>query len=152
MREPRPFGIRHRAPVRPRIAALIAAVLLCAASSPALAIDVEAFLAMGGRVSGDELARRVSAARALPLGSRGNPVRVGMPSGQRAYLARLRCSNGARPAFDRIGSFGEGPYGSIIDGYRVACPGITEDAVIVMDMYHPDHREDAAPSGFSLAR
>ncbi|WP_298956271.1 hypothetical protein [uncultured Methylobacterium sp.] len=144
--------MRHPAPSRTRIAALIAAALLCAAASPALAIDVETLIATGGRVSGDELARRIAAAGAFPLGSKDNPIRVALPSGQHAYLSHLRCSNGARPRFGRVGSFGPGPYDSIIDGYRVACPGISEDAMLFMDMYHPEHRETAAPPGFTLVR
>ena len=37
----------------------------------------------------------VAAAEAHPLGSLENPVRVGGPDGERAYLARLRCTNGS---------------------------------------------------------
>lgn len=86
-----------------------------------------------------------------PLGSAENPVRADMPGGQQAYLARLRCADGRRPLFEREGSFGDGPYGMILDGYRVECRG-SEPAtsMIFMDMYHPDHVETQAPSGFTI--
>jgi len=86
-----------------------------------------------------------------PLGSAANPVRVHMPEGQRAYLARLRCSDGRAPAFQRIGNTGLGPYGSIVDAYEVTCadakPARSE---IHLDMYHPQHVETAAPPGFTI--
>lgn len=52
---------------------------------------------------------------------------------------------------DRAGSFGPGPYTSIIDGYDVDCgaaaPGQTR---VFLDMYHPGHREAAAVPGFTI--
>lgn len=84
------------------------------------------------------------------LGSQANPVRANMPAGQRAYLSRLRCSDGTTPEFHRLGSFGEGPYGSIIDGYQVDCgdaaPGA---ATIFLDMYHRYIENEAVP-GFMI--
>ncbi len=86
-----------------------------------------------------------------PLGSRGNPVRAFMPEGQRAYLRRLRCADRKRPKFHRTGSYGPGPWGSIIDGYEVACKdGFS--VLIFMDMYHPDYRETKAVEGFTIKR
>lgn len=106
----------------------------------------------GGRASGAELERRVAEASRHPLGSRENPVRVNMPEGQRAYLARLRCTDGRAPEFQRVGSFGAGPFGSIIDGYDVRCADAEPGrSMIFMDMYHPAHDERAAPAGFTLA-
>lgn len=106
----------------------------------------------GGRVSGPDLAARIRKASAFPLGSRDNPVRVNMPTGQRAYLERLRCSNGVRPTYGRVGSFGAGAFGSIVDGYRLVCAdgGQPAESLIYMDMYHADHYETAAPPGFTI--
>ena len=113
--------------------------------------DFDFLIQMSGRVSGEELASRVAAAGVHPLGSRDNPVRVLGPPGERAFLARLRCPAGDAPAFARMGSFGEGPYGAILDGYRLRCADGT-DATVYMDMYHPGHDERQAPAGFALAR
>lgn len=110
------------------------------------------FLATMGRVQEPELSRRIEAAAGHPLGSERNPVRVSMVAGERNYLARLRCSDGAAPAFQRIGSMAATVYGSIMDGYDVVCAqGQPAKSMIYMDMYHPEHRETAAPPGFTLA-
>jgi hypothetical protein len=86
-----------------------------------------------------------------PFGSAQNPVRVHRPAGERAYLARLRCANERAPQFERIGSFGLGPYGMILDGYSVTCPGSAPaDSTIYLDMYHPNHVETQAPPGFKI--
>jgi hypothetical protein len=100
---------------------------------------------------GTALEKLIAEAQAHPLGSEKNPVRADMPGGQRAYLSRLRCADGKRPAFSRVGSFGVGVYGRIIDGYEVLCDGSTpEKAMIYMDMYHPGHREPAGVAGFTI--
>jgi hypothetical protein len=83
------------------------------------------------------------------LGTRGNPVRADRPSGQRAYLSRLRCANGETPKLNRIGNFGLGPYSRIIDGYKVECKG-EEDRTIVLDMYHPGYVEKEPVEGFTI--
>ena len=70
------------------------------------------------------------------LGAKGNPVRCNRPGGERAYLDRLRCQNGRKSKYSRIGSFGGGPYGNILDGYDVKCRG-ADSVTIFMDMYHP---------------
>lgn len=124
---------------------------LAAATVPGAAQDtVDVF---GKKVvGGNALARLVEAAQAYPLGSKDNPVRADMPGGQRAYLNRLRCTNGKRPAYQRVGSFGVGVYQRVIDGYEVKCEGSTpETSVVYMDMYHPGHREQAAVAGFTIA-
>lgn len=106
---------------------------------------------LGGRVSGADLEGRIAAAQAFPLGSRENPVRVSMPEGQRAYLARLRCTDGKAPTFERTGNLGPGVYGSIVDNYAVVCAGNPPTEFnIVMDMYHGRHIENAAPPGFTI--
>lgn len=104
----------------------------------------------GGRVSGPDLVRRIEVARSSALGSRENPVRVHMPAGQQAYLSRLRCGTGAPAEFARVGSFGAGPFGSIIDGYRIRCGGEERAGLMFLDMYHPEHREGSAPPGFTI--
>ncbi len=88
------------------------------------------------------------AINALPLGDKGNPVRVHTPPGQRAYLSRLVCTGGGAPAFNRVGSFGIGPYGTIIDGYDVDCAGTKR--MVFMDMYHPDYVEPRPVPGFTI--
>jgi len=104
-----------------------------------------------GRVSGAELDARIAKAQEFPLGSRENPVRADMPQGQRAYLSRLRCADGNAPEHRRLGNLGSGVFGSIVDGYRVTCPGSEPASVeIVMDMYHPGHQETAAVAGFDI--
>lgn len=82
------------------------------------------------------------------LGAKSNPVRCSGPRGERAYLSRLRCADGKAPKFYRIGSFGEGPYGNILDGYSVKCEE-GDEATIFMDMYH-DHVEREAVPGFRI--
>lgn len=83
------------------------------------------------------------------LGTKTNPVRCEDPKGERQYLSRLRCSDDSRPAFSRIGSFGVGPYGNIIDGYRVKCEK-SDEVTIYMDMYHEGYVEKEAVPGFTI--
>ena len=130
------------------VAVGLALILAGCASASADEFD----LLSGGRAKGADLQARIARATRAPLGSQENPVRVSMPQGERAYLARLRCGDGAAPAFQRAGSFGPGVFGSIIDGYEVACAaGEPKPGMIFMDMYHPGHDETAAPAGFTLA-
>lgn len=87
----------------------------------------------------------------VPLGSRENSVKSDMPAGERAYLNRLRCEDAAPPKYNRVGSFGAGPDGHIIDGYQVTCPGSAPaEALIFMDMYHGGHVETRAVPGFII--
>ncbi len=73
-----------------------------------------------------------------------------MPPGERSYLSRLRCPDGAAPAYRRAGSAAEpSPYGSIMDIYQVAC-GNNPPVTIFMDMYHPGYVEKSAVSGFTI--
>ena len=88
------------------------------------------------------------ALKAGTLGSHTNPVLCHMPSGEREYLERLRCSNGDAPAYERIGSFGDGPDGHVIDGYDVVCDG--NRATVFMDMYHEAHQETAPVGKFKM--
>ena len=95
----------------------------------------------------------IAAAAAHPLGTTANPVRVGGPEGQRAYIGRLRCADGSQPKVGRRGSAGIGAFGTIVDVYPLDCgtsaPGKFD---LVMDMYHEGHVETGAPRGFTLIR
>ena len=128
-------------------AAFMAFAVAGCASAPSAQADLDDLFG-GGRVSGSQLDARVAEASTHPLGSRENPIRTNMPEGQRAYLHSLRCPDGSAPPFERVGNFGPGVYGSIIDGYEVRCPD-AEPMTLFMDMYHPDHVETAAPPGFT---
>lgn len=113
----------------------------------------EALLAQLGLAPGeDDLAEAIAAAQAPPLGTAENPVRVGGPAGERAYIARLRCADGSAPRVGQRASSGVGAFGTIVDSYPLDCgaaaPGAT---VLVMDMYHSEHQEDRAPPGFAIA-
>lgn len=113
--------------------------------------DASDFVSMMGGVGPTEAARIAARIADKPLGSDDNPVRADMPPGQRAYLSRLRCGDGRAPAFNRIGSMGAGPYGSIIDAYQVDCAGASPaSSVVHMDMYHPGYSEAAAVPGFTI--
>ena len=105
----------------------------------------------GGALEGEELEKALAEASKHPLGSEQNPVRVNMPAGQRAYLSRLRCENGKKAKFERGGSVGASPFGSIVDVYEVKCgksaPG---NVSIYLDMYHPGHHEENAVPGFTI--
>lgn len=106
-----------------------------------------------GRPTGAALERLFAEAARHPLGSRENPVRADMPAGQRAYLQKLRCSNGAMPAFSRSGNLGPGVYGSIVDLYVLTCAGgQPARSEVVMDMYFPGYLESRPVPGFTMGR
>jgi hypothetical protein len=129
----------------------IAMTLLAGCATAPPPPDLGRQLAGQSQISGAGLERRIAAASRHPLGSRENPVRAEMPLGQRAYLQRLRCGDGRAPSFSRIGNFGIGIYGNIIDGYRVDCASAAPGRVeIYMDMYHRGHVEDRAVPGFNI--
>jgi len=97
-----------------------------------------------------EMEKRIAAAAAQPLGSEANPVRAAMPPGERAYIARLRCSDGQAPEIVTRGSTGTGPFGNILDLYHLRCAaGTPATAEIYIDMYH-DHVETRAVPGFTI--
>ena len=99
----------------------------------------------------DDLAEAIAAASAHPLGSMQNPVRVGGPQGERAYIARLRCADGRAPRVGQRVNAGVGAFGTIVDAYPLDC-GAAEpgEVTLVMDMYHAEHDETRAPEGFTL--
>lgn len=130
---------------------LMAALLGVAGCASAPEDDMVDFGFDMGRTSQAESASIATRQASKPFGSAENPVRADMPVGQRAYLSRLRCANGRAPTFERMGSFGAGPYGSIIDGYSVSCGGSTPaQSEVYMDMYHAGHVEAAAVPGFTI--
>lgn len=103
---------------------------------------------MNPQASEEEMQRLIAAAAAYPLGSIDNPVRVGGPEGERAYLARLRCGDGAQLRIGARNDAGVGAFGTVTGAYTVSCGGTTRR--IVFDMYHEEHREDRAPPGFAI--
>jgi hypothetical protein len=96
-----------------------------------------------------EMQRLIAEAAAFPLGSVDNPVRVGGPQGERAYLARLRCSDGSAVRLGARNDSGVGAFGTVTGAYTVSCGGTTRR--IVFDMYHEEHVENRAPPGFTIA-
>ncbi len=106
---------------------------------------------LGNGVSDEELDQAVAEASAHPLGTARNPVRVGGPQGERAYIARLRCVDGSRPKVGQRGSAGVGAFGTIVDVYPLDCGGAAPGRFdLVMDMYHEEHKEQRAPAGFTI--
>jgi hypothetical protein len=107
---------------------------------------------IGTGSSDAEIARAEAAAAASPLGSLQNPVRVGGPEGEHAYLARLRCADGkpVRAGISRAG--GTDAYGSIAQIVSVDCGGAAPArSEIAFDPYFEEYREDRAPAGFTIA-
>jgi hypothetical protein len=106
---------------------------------------------MGLGVSDEAIAAAVAEAAAHPLGTAKNPVRVGGPQGERAYIARLHCGDGSKPRVGPRRNAGVGAFGTIVDLYPLDCgtaaPGRFE---LVMDMYHEEHVEGGAPAGFTI--
>ncbi|MDE1467338.1 hypothetical protein [Aurantiacibacter sp. D1-12] len=82
------------------------------------------------------------------LGTLSNPVLTRGPSGERAYLDRLRCADGSAPTYHRQGSGGGGRDGHIVDFYEVTCTG-QEPVIVVMDMYHSNGENRPVP-GFTI--
>jgi hypothetical protein len=114
--------------------------------------EPEQLLAGIGEGSSDAaLEQEVAAAAAHPLGSLGNPVRVGGPEGERAYLARLRCADGSRPEIGARTSGGIGAFGSLVGLYPLMCRGNPPARFdVVLDMYHEEHRETRGPAGLLI--
>jgi len=98
----------------------------------------------------EEMRQLVAAADAFPLGTLENPIRVGGPEGERAYLGHLRCADGAAPRVGARREAGIGAFGSVAAAYEVGCGAGA--GRIVFDMYHAEHVETRAPAGFTLSR
>lgn len=135
------------------LAALCAAGCAAAPTTAALgAPKVSEEPLRGGQLLQPWLGAAMKEAARHPLGSKENPVRADMPDGERAYLARLRCTNDAPPAWRRVGNLGSGVFGSIVDQYDLRCEGAHPPrTIIVMDMYFRGHVEARAIDGFRIA-
>lgn len=96
----------------------------------------------------EEMQQLAAAANAHPLGTVENPIRVGGPEGEHAYLGKLRCADGSTPRIGARREAGVGAYGSVVGAYDLACGGETRR--IVFDMYQEEHVETRAPAGFTL--
>jgi hypothetical protein len=96
----------------------------------------------------EEMRQLAAAADAHPLGTVENPVRVGGPEGEHAYLGRLRCADGAAPRIGARREVGVGAFGSVVAAYELGCGPQTSR--VVFDMYHEEHVETRAPAGFTL--
>ena len=136
---------------------LLAAAL---AASPAAAQKLGARTATPQQVLGDiapadpiaEAEAIAAAAAAHPLGTVGNPVRVGGPQGARAYIARLRCADGSRPQIGPRSTGGVGAYGTLTERYPIDCGGAAPGRVALsFDFYHAEHVETRPAPGFALA-
>jgi len=131
------------------VAALILAIGACASSEPQRSDDP--FDMSGGRYIGASLDRALAEAAKHKLGTEKNPVRAEMPPGQRAYLNRLRCSNGVAPKYERAGNLGAGAFGSIVDAYVLRCDGgAPAESTVIMDMYFPGYVETKPVDGFTI--
>ena len=87
-------------------------------------------------------------AAAHPLGTLEKPGRVGGPEGELAYLAQLRCSDGASPRIGSRENAGVDAFGSIAHAFLLTCG--SGGARIIFDIYHEEHVEDRAPPGFTI--
>jgi len=96
----------------------------------------------------DDLQAAIAAAAAHPLGTLENPVRVGGPEGEQAYLARLRCADGSSPRIGSREEAGVDAFGTVARAYPLACGASA--ARIVFDIYHEEHAEERAPPGFTI--
>ena len=96
----------------------------------------------------DEIAQLAAAAEAHPLGTPENPIRVGGPEGEHAYLGHLRCADGSQPRIGARSNAGVGAYGSVVGAYEVGCGAVASR--IVFDIYHEEHAETRAPGGLPL--
>ena len=91
--------------------------------------------------------------------SQKKPIKVGTkdefpgPSAERAYLNTLRDEVGKPVTFERLGSFGAGPDGNVLDGYEVQT-STGRKLTLYIDMYHPksDPKKQLAPKGLFKAK
>ncbi|WP_166040277.1 hypothetical protein [Sphingosinicella sp. YJ22] len=139
------------------LSVLLAAALLAAAQQPSPPIGQRSstpeqmLRELGLAPSPDEEAAAIAAAQRHPLGTMENPVRVGGPTGERAYIARLRCGDGSAPRVGQRGNMGVGAFGTIVDAYPLDCGSAAPGRfTLIMDMYHDEHREERAPAGFTI--
>ena len=139
------------------LSVLLAAALLATAQQPSPPIGQRSstpeqmLRELGLAPNPDEEAAAIAAAQRHPLGTMENPVRVGGPTGERAYIARLRCGDGSAPRVGQRGNMGVGAFGTIVDAYPLDCGSAAPGRfTLIMDMYHDEHREERAPAGFTI--
>ena len=96
----------------------------------------------------EEMQQLAAAADTHPLGTVENPVRVGGPEGEHAYLGKLRCADGTIPRIGGRHEAGIGAFGSVVGAYELGCGAETHR--VVFDMYQEEHVETRAPAGFTL--
>ena len=138
--------MRHLFPI---LAAALAAAPASAQRLGERTTSPEAMVAQMDRGSPeDELRAIAAAADAHPLGTVQNPIRVGGPDGERAYIARLRCTDGSAPRVGARSEAGVGAFGSIVGAVAIACG--SSSGRLVFDQYHEEHVENRAPTGFTL--
>ncbi len=127
------------------VAALVTLFAAGAVDQAPRCSQAEMAAALGAGLRSPELQAAIQTAQARPLGSRENPIRVCGPTGERSYIARLRCADGTPPRVGQRANIGLGPYRTILDLYPLDCgaaaPGRTE---LVMDMYHDEPETRAA--------
>ena len=138
---------------------LLASAIALLAAAPALGQKPGDRTATPSQVLGEAAAadpvaevEQIAAAAAVhPLGSLANPIRVGGPEGAQAYVARLRCADWSRPQRGPVRPGDVGAYGSVTQVYPMDCgraaPGRAD---LVLDLYHEEHVEDRAPTGFRI--
>ena len=139
----------------PLIVVMLAAAMPAAAQQPgqprlgARTQSPDQLIGAMSQVSPEEEMRQlVAAADQHPLGTVENPVRVGGPEGEHAYLGRLRCPDGTPPRIGARREAGIGAFGSVVAAYELGCGAQT--GRVVFDMYHEEHVETRAPAGFTL--
>lgn len=65
-----------------------------------------------------------------------NPIPVGGRTEREKYLAGLHCPCGEAFQYRRIGSFGTGPDGHVVDGYFLSCCKGSHQIKLYFDIYH----------------
>jgi hypothetical protein len=136
-------------------------IALAALAVPAAAADKlgkrtaapeQALAGIGEGTSDAALAQAIAAAAAFPLGTLQNPVRVGGPEGERAYVARLRCADGKEPRIGASRPGGVGAFGSVVDLVPLDCGGAAPGRVdLMVDLYFEEQAETRPPAGFTSA-
>jgi hypothetical protein len=84
-----------------------------------------------------------------PVGSQQNPIKVYGVEMERFYCKFLRTPGGEEIVYERVGSVGKGPYGNILDVYKVKTKDGKKQWDVHIDMYHEDARSlpQVAPPG-----
>jgi len=135
-----------RLPTLAVVFALTAAPALAQQSTPRQMMEQ-----LGVAPPAGQVARAVERARGQPLGTAANPVRVSGARAEHAYIGRLRCADGNMPRVGQRRNDGVGAFGTIVDVWPLDCGDAAPGRFsLFMDMYHDDHEEQQAPTGFTL--